>query len=75
MTGPEIATLLAFLLPLAYSPGPGNLFTPNNGLAFTVSTLAGERMARSFRDPARSRQMNIVFGLMLAAVASWMIAA
>ncbi|WP_347310394.1 LysE family translocator [Defluviimonas sp. SAOS-178_SWC] len=51
------------------------IFTMNNCLAFTLYTLAGDRIARSFRDPAHSRMLNIVFGLMLAAVASWMITA
>ncbi len=51
------------------------IFTLNNGLAFTLYTIAGDRMARSFRDPARSRRLNIVFSLMLTGVASWMVLA
>ncbi|MBC7142745.1 MAG: LysE family transporter [Rhodobacteraceae bacterium] len=53
-------------------PAIATIFTLNNCVAFTLYTLAGERMARNVRDPARARQPNIVFGLMLAGVASGM---
>lgn len=49
------------------------IFTLNSCVVFTLSTLAGERMARNLRDPARARPLIIFFGLMLAAVASWLI--
>lgn len=48
------------------------IFTLNNCVAFTLYTLAGERLARTVRDPDRARLLNIVFGLVLAGVASWM---
>jgi threonine/homoserine/homoserine lactone efflux protein len=49
------------------------LFTLNNLLAFTLYTLAGDRLAQSFRSANSARRLNLVFGLMLALVALWML--
>ena len=46
---PTIAALIAFLFPLAFSPGPGNLFFAANGARFglraTLSANAGYHVA------------------------------
>jgi threonine/homoserine/homoserine lactone efflux protein len=49
------------------------VFTLNNLLAFTVWTLAGDLLMRQFRRASSARPMNIAFGVMLAAVAVWML--
>jgi len=49
------------------------VFTLNNLLAFTVWTLAGDLLTRRFRSAAGARPMNVGFGVMLAAVAVWML--
>ncbi len=49
------------------------VFTLNNLVAFSVWTLAGDRIGAAFRTPQRARAMNIVFGTMLAAVGLWML--
>lgn len=49
------------------------VFTLNNLLAFTAWTLFGDLLARRFRSAADARAMNAGFGVMLAAVALWML--
>ena len=49
------------------------VFTLNNLLAFTVWTLAGDLLMRRFRSASGARVTNLCFGLMLAAVAVWML--
>ena len=49
------------------------VFTLNNLLAFTVWTLAGDLLMRQFRTASGARPMNAAFGVMLAAVAVWML--
>lgn len=51
------------------------VFTLNNLLAFTVYSMAGDRMAKLFRVDRTARQLNIAFGVVLAAVAVWMLLA
>ncbi len=58
MTQTTIALVL-FLAPLAYSPGPGNLFFAATGARFGSDTGA--------------RRLNRVFGALLAGVAVWML--
>ena len=48
------------------------VFTLNNLAAFLLWTVAGDRLARRFRDGAQARRINQVFGAVLAAVAVWM---
>ena len=48
------------------------VFTINNFIAFSIWTLAGDKMAAYFRTPESSRKLNMFFGSMLAAVAVWM---
>ncbi|WP_071796459.1 LysE family translocator [Natronohydrobacter thiooxidans] len=49
------------------------IFTINNLVAFTLWTVMGDALMRRFRSDAAARPMNIGFGLMLAAVAVWML--
>ncbi len=49
------------------------IFTLNNMVAFTVWTLAGDRVAGQFRSAARAGALNKLFGVVLAAVAVWMV--
>lgn len=49
------------------------VFTLNNCLAFTIWTLMGDRLGRLFRSDQSARALNIGLGIMLAAVAVWMI--
>ncbi len=49
------------------------VFTLNNLVAFTVWTLAGDLMTRRFRSATDARRLNLVFGVLLAAVAVWML--
>jgi threonine/homoserine/homoserine lactone efflux protein len=48
------------------------VFTVNNFIAFTLWTLAGDRLAALFWREKSARRLNLVFGTMLAAVAVWM---
>jgi threonine/homoserine/homoserine lactone efflux protein len=50
------------------------VFTLNNFLAFTLWAYAGDVLAARFRDPQQARWLNIGLGLMLGAVAIWMLA-
>lgn len=49
------------------------VFTLNNLLAFTIWTLAGDLLMRQFRTASGARPMNAAFGVMLAAVAVWLL--
>lgn len=51
------------------------VFTLNNLLAFLTWTLIGDHIARRFRSPDSARVLNLVFGLILAGVAIWMLLA
>jgi threonine/homoserine/homoserine lactone efflux protein len=48
------------------------VFTVNNLIAFTAWALVGDQILARFRDAASSRRMNLVFGIVLASVAIWM---
>ena len=52
-----------------------SIFTLNNLSAFLLWTALGDRLARRFGDARQARQINRVFGLVLAAVAVWMLVA
>ena len=49
------------------------VFTLNNLVAFTVWTIAGDMLTRRFRNEKSARPLNIASGLMLAAVALWIL--
>ncbi|MGF1477857.1 MAG: LysE family translocator [Geminicoccaceae bacterium] len=49
------------------------LFTLNNLVAFLAWTIVGDRIAATFRDQTHARRLNLVFGLILATVAVWML--
>lgn len=48
------------------------VFTLNNLIAFIFWTLIGDGLARIFRTEREARLMNVAFGVMLIAVAVWM---
>jgi len=50
-----------------------SVFTLNNFVAFTVWTIAGDMLMRRFRSEDSARPLNIASGLMLAAVAIWIL--
>ncbi|PIB26775.1 lysine transporter LysE [Amylibacter kogurei] len=49
------------------------VFTINNLIAFVVWTMIGDQIAARFRTPATARKLNMVFGIILAVVAVWML--
>lgn len=49
------------------------VFTLNNLLAFVVWTLVGDKIACYFRAPDSAKKLNMIFGLILAMVAIWML--
>jgi threonine/homoserine/homoserine lactone efflux protein len=49
-----------------------SIFTLNNLIAFSAYTLAGDRLARLFRDILGAHRLNAVFGAVLAATALWL---
>ena len=49
------------------------VFTLNNLLAFSIWTLVGDTIAGLFRSPESARKLNLIFGTILAAVATWML--
>ena len=53
--------------------GITTLFTLNNLLAFTVWTMMGARLGAVFARAGSARTMNVGFGLILGAVAVWML--
>lgn len=48
------------------------IFTFNNFIAFTLWTIAGDRLATLFRSESNAKMMNLGFGSLLAVVAAWM---
>ena len=48
------------------------VFTFNNLIAFSVWALIGDKIAGFFRTPESARKLNMMFGVILAAVAVWM---
>lgn len=57
----------------ALALGIATVFTLNNLLAFTIWTLAGDRLLSAFRTEEHARSVNMAFGLTLGAVAIWML--
>lgn len=49
------------------------VFTLNNLVAFTAWTVLGDMFLRQFRTPTRAHRLNVAFGVLLAAVALWML--
>jgi threonine/homoserine/homoserine lactone efflux protein len=50
-----------------------SVFTLNNLIAFTLWTVAGDVLMRRFRNERSARPLNIGSGLLLAAVALWIL--
>lgn len=80
---PKAYVIIALMFSQFLAPGAENrllavvliatVFTLNNFVAFSVWTVAGERLAASFLRPGSARRINLVFGLALIAVALWML--
>ncbi len=66
--GSEDTDRIARLLVIA------TVFTLNNLVAFTAWTLLGDVLGRLFRTDRDARVLNVTFGVLLAAVAFWMMA-
>lgn len=49
------------------------VFTLNNLLAFSIWTLVGDTIAGTFKTTDTARKLNLTFGMILAAVAVWML--
>lgn len=49
------------------------VFTLNNLAAFCLWAMVGDRIARCFRTPETARLLNLIFGLVLGAVALWIL--
>lgn len=49
------------------------VFTLNNLLAFSIWALVGDTIAGFFRSPDSARKLNVIFGIILAGVAIWML--
>lgn len=49
------------------------VFTFNNLIAFSLWTLVGDKIAGYFRTAESAKKLNMLFGLILAAVAVWML--
>lgn len=50
-----------------------SVFTLNNLIAFSIWALIGDKIAGHFRTPESARRLNMMFGVILATVAAWMI--
>jgi len=76
-----IALMFSQFLPVAEGTRTGpvlaiaTVFTLNNLLAFSVWTAAGARLAACFARTGSARLLNAGFGIALAGVALWMLAA
>ncbi|MCT8158998.1 LysE family translocator [Pseudoruegeria sp. SHC-113] len=74
-----IALMFTQFLPASQPPEPArvvwiaSVFTLNNLVAFTLWTCAGDLLLRRFRNPDKARWMNIALGVMLLAVALWLL--
>lgn len=49
------------------------VFTLNNLVAFSIWALVGDRIAVFFRSPGSARVLNVMFGVILALVAIWIL--
>lgn len=49
------------------------VFTLNNLIAFSIWALIGHKIAGFFRTPQSAQKLNMMFGLILALVAVWML--
>lgn len=74
-----IALMFSQFLPIDTHSAAGlvlwltSVFTLNNFVAFTVWTIAGDVLMRRFRSERSARPINITSGLMLGAVAFWIL--
>lgn len=78
---PKAWVIIALMLSQFLGPGEdrslhvltiATIFTANNLIAFCLYTIAGDRLARLFRDGTSARRLNAGFGIVLAGTALWM---
>lgn len=82
LLNPKAYVIITLMFTQFLTAGPTNhfafvlaittVFTLNNFMAFTLWTVAGQRLAAMFACQSSARVLNFVFGSMLAAVAIWM---
>lgn len=80
LLNPKAYVIIALMFAQFLSPQAGprdvlwitSVFTLNNLVAFTLWTVAGDRIAARFRKPAQARVLNRALGAVLAGVAIWM---
>jgi threonine/homoserine/homoserine lactone efflux protein len=48
------------------------VFTINNFIAFSIWALIGDKIAGYFRTSKSAQKLNMMFGIILVAVAAWM---
>lgn len=74
-----IALMYAQFLPLSEASNINlifwiaTIFTLNNLIAFTLWTVLGDVISSQFRNTTSTRRINILFSLILAGVALWML--
>ena len=83
LLNPKAYVIIALMFTQFLEPGQRNatgfalwittVFTLNNLVAFTAWTVLGDMFLRQFRTPTRARRLNVAFGILLAAVALWML--
>ncbi len=49
------------------------VFALNNFIVFSIWTVIGDTIASLFRSPESSKKLKLVFGMVLIAVAIWML--
>jgi threonine/homoserine/homoserine lactone efflux protein len=82
LLNPKAYVIIALMFTQFLAPGVGNhvllvltittVFTLNNFIAFSLWTLAGDRLAAVFTQDRSARALNLMFGTVLAMVAVWM---
>lgn len=83
LLNPKAYVIIALMFTQFLNGGHGNgfsqiwqitiVFTLNNMIAFVVWTSAGDYLAHSFRQPHHAGRLNMIFGVILAGVALWML--
>ena len=82
LVNPKAYVIITLMFTQFLVPGPVHhvvlvlaittVFTLNNLLAFSLWTIAGDRLAALFARESSARRLNLLFGTMLAGVAIWM---
>ncbi|GHA47847.1 lysine transporter LysE [Amylibacter ulvae] len=78
---PKAYVIIALMFTQFLAPGDprgfvvviATVFTINNLIAFIVWITIGDQIAARFRTPDTARKLNMMFGVILAGVAIWML--